>query len=129
MSPDSSTCGSVNMNDIWMAWPWFSDTLEISTPMPSVTNRKSRAPSANTAYEPRNGTPNRATPTASTMARSAAATAKYGTILPRNTSRGRSGITASCSSVPVCRSRTTPRLVMMMPTNTRTTPARPGIMM
>ena len=63
------------------------------------------------------------------MARSTAATAKYGVILPRKTSRGRSGITASCSSVPVCRSRTTPRLVITVPTNTRITPAMPGIMM
>ena len=66
-------------------------------------------------------------PTPSTIARSTAATPKYGTILPRNTSRGRSGITASCSSVPDCRSRTTPRLVMIVPMKTSTTPARPGI--
>ena len=43
--------------------------------------------------------------------------------------RGRSGITASCSSVPVCRSRTTPRLVMIVPMKTRITPHSPGIMM
>ena len=49
--------------------------------------------------------------------------------MPRKTSAGRSGITASCSSVPACRSLTTPRLVITVPTNTRMTPASPGIMM
>ena len=48
----------------WIAWPWFCDTLEISTPNPSVTNRNSSAPSANVSGEPRNGTPKTAMPTA-----------------------------------------------------------------
>jgi hypothetical protein len=59
-----------------MAWPWFSDTLEISTPRPSVTNRNRMAPSANTAYDPRKGTPKMPTPTPTTIARSSAATPK-----------------------------------------------------
>ncbi len=57
------------------------------------------------------------------------ATRKYGTILPSTTSLGFSGITASCSRVPDWRSLTTPRLVMIVPMKTRTTPHRPGIMM
>ncbi len=117
------------MTASWIAWPWFCETLEISTPTPSVTNRNSSAPSPNVAGEPRNGTPKIAMPTASTIARSTAATRKYGTILPRKTSLGFSGMTASCSSVPDCRSRTTPRLVMIVPTKTSTTPQSPGIMM
>ena len=64
------------MTASWMAWPWVCDTLEISTPRPRVTNTNSTAPSAKTAADPLNGTPNRPTPTASTMARSAAATTK-----------------------------------------------------
>ncbi len=113
----------------WMAWPWFCETLEISTPKPSVTNRNNSAPSPNVTGEPWNGTPNTAMPTASTMIKSTVATRKYGTILPSTTSLGLSGITASCSNVPDSRSRTTPRLVMIVPTNTSTTPQMPGIMM
>ena len=72
-----------------MAWPWFSDTLEISTPRPSVTNRNSSAPEG----EHRERAPERDAEDrdADGDARSpgpAAATAKYGAILPRNTSRG-----------------------------------------
>ena len=49
--------------------------------------------------------------------------------MPTKTSRGRKGITASCSRVPAWRSRTTPRAVATVPTNTRMIPQRPGIMM
>ena len=64
------------MTASWMAWPWVCETLEISTPRPSVTNTNSKAPSPKVTADPRNGTPNTATPTASTTARSATATAK-----------------------------------------------------
>ena len=63
------------------------------------------------------------------MTMSAAAISRYGAYLPRNTSRGRNGITASCSMVPLCRSRTTPSAVATVPTNTRMMPHKPGIMM
>ena len=101
----------------------------MSTPVPSVTNRKSSAPSENVATEPRNGTSNSSIPATTTTTMSAAAMSRYGAILPRNTSRGRNGITASCSMVPLWRSRTTPSAVATVPTNTRMMPHRPGIMM
>jgi hypothetical protein len=53
---------------------------------------------------------------------------KYGAILPITTSDGRNGITASCSSVPFCRSFTSPMLVTSMPMNVRIRPMIPGIM-
>ena len=56
ISPDSRTCGSEIMNASWMAWPWFCETVEISTPMPRVTSRNSAAPRAKTATLPANGT-------------------------------------------------------------------------
>ena len=67
-------------------------------------------------------------PATTTTTMSSAAMSRYGAILPRKTSRGRKGITASCSIVPLCRSRTTPRAVATVPTNTRMMPQRPGIM-
>ena len=114
------------MNASWMAWPWFCETVEIRTPMPSVTSRNRAAPRAKVATLPVNGTPNRPIPISTIAVRSTAATIRYGAILPAITSLARSGITASCSSVPVCRSLTTPRLVISVPTNTRMRPARPG---
>src|ERR1700735_1591404 len=109
ISPDSSTCGSMIMNASWMAWPWFCETVEIRTPIPSVTSRNRAAPRAKVATLPVNGTPNRPIPISTIAVRSTAATIRYGAILPAITSLARSGITASCSSVPVCRSLTTPR--------------------
>ncbi len=47
-------------------------------------------------------------------------------ILPRITVLGRMGITASCSSVPVSRSRTRPMLVMMVPMKVRIRPMIAG---
>src|SRR5665647_2706949 len=113
----------------WMAWPWVCDTVEMSTPMPSVTNRKSAAPRANTATEPRKGTSKSSMPAPTTITMSRAAITMYGAILPTKTSRGRNGMTASCSMVPAWRSRTTPRAVATVPTKTRMMPHRPGIMM
>src|SRR5665811_2331852 len=112
-----------------MAWPWVCDTVEMSTPMPSVTNRKSAAPRANTASEPRKGTSKSSVPAATTITMSRAAITMYGAIFPTKTSRGRNGMTASCSMVPAWRSRTTPRAVATVPTKTRMMPHRPGIMM
>jgi hypothetical protein len=121
-------CGSSVNIASWIAWPWFCDTLEISTPTPSATNRNTTAPSPNTITDPLNGTSNNRTPATTTMVRSIALTRKYGAILPRNTSDGPSGITASCSMVPAWRSRTTPRLVITVPMNRRISAASPGIM-
>ena len=56
MSPDKRTCGSINMNDSWIAWPWFCETVEISTPIPRVTSKKRMDPSANVATLPTKGT-------------------------------------------------------------------------
>ena len=113
----------------WMACPWVCDTVEMSTPMPRVTNRKSAEPRANTATEPRNGTSKSSMPAPTTITMSRAAMTMYGAILPTKTSRGRNGMTASCSMVPAWRSRTTPRAVATVPTKTRMMPHSPGIMM
>ena len=75
---------------------------------------------------PANGTWKTPMPMTMISTRSTAATIRYGAILPAMTSQARNGITASCSSVPACRSRTTPRLVISVPMKTRIRPARPG---
>ena len=67
-------------------------------------------------------------PAPTTITMSSAAMTRYGAILPTKTSRGRNGITASCSMVPAWRSRTTPSAVATVPTKTRMMPHRPGIM-
>ncbi len=51
----------------WMACPWVCDTLEMSTPVPRVTNRNSSAPSAKVATEPRNGTSKSSMPATTTI--------------------------------------------------------------
>ena len=57
----------------WMACPWVWETLEMSTPVPRVTNRNSRAPSAKVATEPRKGTSNSSMPATTTITMSSAA--------------------------------------------------------
>ena len=74
ISPDSRIWGSMVMMASWMACPWVSDTVEMSTPMPTVTNRNSTAPRAKTSGDPAKGTLNSSTPTATITARSTTAT-------------------------------------------------------
>ena len=47
----------------WIAWPWVCETVEMSTPTPSVTKRKSAEPRAKVATEPRKGTSKISMPT------------------------------------------------------------------
>ena len=98
----------------------------MNTPRPSTTNRKSAAPRANANGLPLNGTENSTIPSTVTMIMSAAATRKYGAILPRITRLGLIGITASCSSVPASRSRTMPMLVTIVPMKVRMRPMMAG---
>jgi hypothetical protein len=76
MSPESSTWGRRIIKASWIAWPWFCETLEISTPIPSVTNKNSSAPNPRTSTEPRNGMSNKGTPTPRMRTISRAATRK-----------------------------------------------------
>ncbi len=64
------------MNATWMAWPVVCEIVEMNTPIPRVTNRKSPAPSANSAGLPLNGTSNSSTPIVVTMTMSRAASRK-----------------------------------------------------
>src|ERR1035437_297097 len=126
ITPDSRICGSRNMKAVWIAWPAVCETVEMKTPSPSTTNRNSAAPSTNTNTLPLNGTPKRSMPSPVMMVMSIAATRKYGEIFPKITVLGLMGMTASCSRVPVSRSRTRPMLVTIVPMNVRMSPMMAG---
>ena len=81
---------------------------------------------ARTSTLPANGMPNHriAITVMSTM--SANATTTGGSVLPRMSSTGVSGLTISCSSVPISRSRTTARAVRMRLTSITSVPITAG---
>ena len=74
--PDSRIWGSRVMMASWIAWPCVCETVEMKIPMLRVTNRKSRAPSAKAATDPRKGTEKIAMPAATITTMSIVAIAK-----------------------------------------------------
>ena len=71
--PLSRNCGTMVMTASCSACAWVWETLEMRTPVPSVTKRKSSAPSAKVATDPRKGTSNSSMPATTTTTMSAAA--------------------------------------------------------
>src|SRR5674476_1286168 len=124
--PDSRICGSMKKNAVWIACPVVCEIVEMKTPSPSTTNRNSAAPSTKTNTIPLNGTSKSNMPSVVMMSMSIEPTRKYGEILPRITVLGLIGMTASCSRVPVSRSRTRPMLVTIVPMNARISPMMAG---
>ena len=83
------------------------DTVESSSPRPSVFSWNRPVARARNGIEPRSGTRNQAVATMVISSVIESPMAAIGTVFPTSSSVPRTGVTESCSSVPSSRSRTT----------------------
>ena len=124
--PESMKAGLRKKNPEAKACCWVDESVEMSRPTPRVLRRNRTTPSSSTSGLPRKGTWNQRVPTTATRITSARPTTKKGMVLPRMNSKGLIGVTMTCSSVPISRSRTIANAVRVTTIISVMLPITPG---